>query len=104
MDREDTGRNSTLPEISKPKHVEVASVKSAPPFLEDSGLELRGTGSSLLSRPSTAGSSVGRGWVTKSPSPRFTPSPPPGTKGGGAARRAALNTKKVKLLVRVANL
>lgn len=102
MDKEE-GRNSVLPEIAKAKHVEVAPVKntsqSSPSFLEDSGLELRGTGSSLLSRPSTAGSSGVRGWGAKTPPSRFTPSPPPGARGrGGAGRsRAILSTKKVTL-------
>lgn len=91
-----------LPEISraKPSPSEVAPAmkstsQSAPSFLEDSGLELRGTGSSLLSRPSTAGSTGGRGWGAKSPPGRFTPSPPPGARAG--MPKATVNARKVAI-------
>lgn len=99
METESGGKGKALPEIAKAKHVEVAPVKttsqSSPSFLEDSGLELRGTGSSLLSRPSTAGSSGGRGWGAKTPPSRFTPSPPHGARGGAARSRPTLSNKKV---------
>ena len=92
MERENTSTN-LLPEIAKGKVSN--SSQSASQFLEDSGLELRGGVSSLLSRPSTAGSSArGGGWSAKSPPPssgRFTPSPPPGAKGP-ARSRPLLNT------------
>lgn len=81
---------SVLPEIAK------AKASSTPSFLEDSGLELRG---STLSRPSTAGSSaLGSGWTGKSPSgyARFTPSPPP---GGPNRAKTSLSTRKVSILL-----
>ena len=91
-----------LPEIPKAKHslVEgvVKSSQHPSSLLEDSGLELRGSGLlEAVSRPSTAASSAtghgGRGWgVAKSPpgSARYTPSPPPALGAGGARPRSTV--------------
>lgn len=90
---------NALPEIAKARHVEVAR-KSAAPFLEDSGLELKGS-SLLLSRPSTAStagsSALGLGC-------RITPSPPPGARGAARSRPLTSTTgaRKVQEVVDLA--